>query len=338
MNSTTRNNRPGAQDDVVPPQDDRTDVYFRHPEFLKPIDGRFSHPDVALRYLKLSPDFYDPTCGNEQMEMQSRYNSMQLMDPADVQNILGVWYRVDYMDLRLQNFHIRKEFRVTAHETRPMAEYYIHKGNIYQAPDLYTLLSARLSTSLFLLNSAFNSLAKVARFHPAQGYVWEAGADAVAGAKDENGDSDDKSGKKSVKSATLAATSVRDGTARGAESREKKRAAAQNTRHLSDNIFLSRVDALIGHAAERQHVVLEAIPQEPTEQDKKPETDASAALTGAPGGTPELSTVGSVLPRKRKSKRDRESDAGSLGGESTVSRKRKKTSKKRSGQSQSQGM
>lgn len=53
-----------------------------------------------------------------------------------------------------------------------MAIYYIIDGTIYQAPDLFLLISNRLLTSLHFVSKAFSLLRRESRFHPSRGYAW----------------------------------------------------------------------------------------------------------------------------------------------------------------------
>jgi hypothetical protein len=56
----------------------------------------------------------------------------------------GIEYYIWYNDIAHQNFHIIKQLKQSATKVIPMAAYYILQGNIYQAPDLFSLLSSRL--------------------------------------------------------------------------------------------------------------------------------------------------------------------------------------------------
>jgi len=49
--------------------------------------------------------------------------------------------------------------------------------NIYQAPDLYSIIGTRLLTSLHQLHIAFNTAQQEVEFHPATGYTWKGAND-----------------------------------------------------------------------------------------------------------------------------------------------------------------
>ncbi|KAJ3202986.1 Mediator of RNA polymerase II transcription subunit 6 [Entophlyctis luteolus] len=101
----------------------------------------------ALEYFQQCPQFYDKSCINEQIQMQARFNSL---NPDDLEKMYALSPAV--VDLS--------------------AVYYIAEGTIYQSPDLSTLLSNRVLTSLHHITSAFSCVSSEARFQPARPYHW----------------------------------------------------------------------------------------------------------------------------------------------------------------------
>ncbi|CAG8663476.1 4552_t:CDS:2 [Funneliformis mosseae] len=73
---------------------------------------------------------------------------------------------------------IRKQNRTDEVHTSPIATYYILNNNIYQAPDLYSVIGSRILTSLHHLHIAFNTAHQEVEFHPATGYTWKGEADS----------------------------------------------------------------------------------------------------------------------------------------------------------------
>ncbi|CAI2174207.1 12114_t:CDS:2 [Funneliformis geosporum] len=73
---------------------------------------------------------------------------------------------------------IRKQNRVDEHHTNPIATYYILNNNIYQAPDLYSIIGTRILLSLHHLHLAFNTAHQEVEFHPATGYTWKGETDS----------------------------------------------------------------------------------------------------------------------------------------------------------------
>ncbi|KAJ9049182.1 Mediator of RNA polymerase II transcription subunit 6, variant 2 [Entomophthora muscae] len=68
---------------------------------------------------------------------------------------------------------IQKQRRRSPTEAIPMAVYYIINGNIYQAPDLYSVLANRMLTIVNHLNRAFREVYNYVEFHPSSGYRWK---------------------------------------------------------------------------------------------------------------------------------------------------------------------
>nr|VZI43485.1 unnamed protein product [Spirometra erinaceieuropaei] len=71
-------------------------------------------------------------------------------------------------------FVIRKQQRLSTTLVTPIAYYYIVNGTVIQAPDLATLVNARLHTVIHGLNKTIQALAPCARYHPPDGsYSWD---------------------------------------------------------------------------------------------------------------------------------------------------------------------
>lgn len=70
-------------------------------------------------------------------------------------------------------FIIRKHRRTSINNTIPLCYYYVLDGNVYQAPDLHTLVQSRLVGALEPLRQAMAETIKCLRFDPAKGHTWE---------------------------------------------------------------------------------------------------------------------------------------------------------------------
>lgn len=90
--------------------------------------------DNALEYFSLSP-FYDRTCNNELLKMQSIETTLNT----------GIEYRVmkECETLVIEKFERPKENTVSL--------YYIVEGSIYMSPNLHALISSRLTAAAFYL-------------------------------------------------------------------------------------------------------------------------------------------------------------------------------------------
>lgn len=76
--------------------------------------------------------------------------------------------------IRKQNRHSPGPNGATA-----IADYYIIAGYVYQAPDLSSVVNARVMTAIHHLQSAFDETLSYMRFHPTRGYSWEFSKDQI---------------------------------------------------------------------------------------------------------------------------------------------------------------
>ncbi|KAJ1557298.1 hypothetical protein HK096_008052 [Nowakowskiella sp. JEL0078] len=160
--------------------DDLTQVSFKDTTFLQhfPLDEH-----NIIDYFALS-QFYDRSCINEQVRMQERFLSFSQNDSSasalplkmDARAISGVEYTValEYLLYKPALFVIYKFYRHTLDRKELLAAYYIIEGTIYQAPNLSSLLSNRILTSLHHLQQGFQAIRSQVHFHPSRGYSWEA--------------------------------------------------------------------------------------------------------------------------------------------------------------------
>lgn len=125
---------------------------------------------TVLHYFALSP-FYDRTSNNEKLKMQK-------LEFDQLKHMRGVEYEylptADTPQGQLQNFFlVRKQYRTSPTEVRPLALYYILDGTVYQAPNIRAILLSRLEKCSFHVNKAFNELEKGVEFGPSEGYAWD---------------------------------------------------------------------------------------------------------------------------------------------------------------------
>lgn len=110
----------------------------------------------VLDYFALS-QFYDRTCTNEQLRMQTRFTAAAggpaAPHTARLEDMVGTEYAVSRAaPPRLFVLHRRQ--RHGPAEAEVTASYYVLDGTVYQAPDLLSLLRCRLATSLTYLRDA----------------------------------------------------------------------------------------------------------------------------------------------------------------------------------------
>ncbi|XP_052700870.1 mediator of RNA polymerase II transcription subunit 6-like isoform X1 [Crassostrea angulata] len=124
------------------------------------------NPTNVLDYFcERSNPFYDHMCNNQIIKSQ-RLSQEQL------NNMVGI----EYILLHVQEpilYVIRKQHRFSPTQVTPLADYYIVNGVVHLAPDLYSVINARLLNTVSSLQSAFDEAMSYSRYHPSKGYSWE---------------------------------------------------------------------------------------------------------------------------------------------------------------------
>lgn len=96
---------------------------------------------TVIHYFALSP-FYDRSCNNERLKMQRlELDRLKSMRGIEYENVpvpppaQGQQYSL---------FLVRKQRRISPHQVKPLAMYYVLDGTVYQAPNLHAMLTSRL--------------------------------------------------------------------------------------------------------------------------------------------------------------------------------------------------
>ncbi|KAF9385764.1 Mediator of RNA polymerase II transcription subunit 6 [Podila verticillata] len=147
---------------------DLMNIEWRFQEWLIGMGGL--NPENVLDYFALSP-FWDPECNNAVLKMQTQFNNLGEMKQR-LSEMQGVEFAL-VLDRYPHLFVIQKQRRKNPQEVKPMAIYYVLHGNIFQCPDLQTVLSNRVLGSLHYVQSAFNEARVMTEFHPSTGYHWK---------------------------------------------------------------------------------------------------------------------------------------------------------------------
>ncbi|KAJ2928899.1 hypothetical protein H1R20_g8202, partial [Candolleomyces eurysporus] len=166
----------------VRPDDDTARFFIWH-EWLQ-ANGPLT-PENVFDYFTNSM-FYDAQCNNAILRMQTRLSGTIIEnEEEELRRFKGVEFVV--VDAQPPTyFIIQKRDRISPDEAKPLAAYYCVQNRIYQAPDLYSLLSNRILASLFSLQTSLDILRNHRPdYTPRTGFVWPIVGDpnpAVAGA------------------------------------------------------------------------------------------------------------------------------------------------------------
>ncbi|KAG6910576.1 hypothetical protein DXG01_009527 [Tephrocybe rancida] len=117
--------------------------------------------------------FYDKQSNNQVLRMQTIHSGLPVVNEAEeLKRFTGVEFAVVHAQPP-DMFIIQKRERLSPDEVRPMSAYFIMNKRIYQSPDVYTILSNRLLTSLHSLQTSLDILrSHRPDYTPRTGFVW----------------------------------------------------------------------------------------------------------------------------------------------------------------------
>ncbi|KAL1951801.1 hypothetical protein VTO73DRAFT_950 [Trametes versicolor] len=117
--------------------------------------------------------FYDKQSNNQVLRMQTMHTGLPLVNEAEeLRRFTGIEFALVHAEPP-SLFIIHKRERLSPHEVRPLAVYFILNHRIYQSPDVYTLISNRLLTSLHSLQKSLDTLrSHRPTYTPRTGFVW----------------------------------------------------------------------------------------------------------------------------------------------------------------------
>ncbi|KAI0274782.1 MED6 mediator sub complex component-domain-containing protein [Gloeopeniophorella convolvens] len=152
------------------PQDDYSHRFFIWHEWIQ-ANGPLTAENVFDYFA--SSMFYDKQSNNQVLRMQTMHTGMPISNEAEeLKRFTGVEFAVVHAQPP-SLFVIHKRERLSPDETRPLQAYFILNNRIYQSPDMYTVLSNRLLTSLYSLESSLDILRKYKPdYTPRTGFAW----------------------------------------------------------------------------------------------------------------------------------------------------------------------
>ncbi|KAF8641023.1 hypothetical protein AX17_000668 [Amanita inopinata Kibby_2008] len=117
--------------------------------------------------------FYDKQSNNQVLRMQTMHTGMSIANEAEeLKRFTGIEFALVHSQPP-SFFIIQKRQRLSPDEVIPLASYFIMNNRIYQSPDLYTVLSNRLLTSLCSLQASLDTLRRYRpEYTPRTGFAW----------------------------------------------------------------------------------------------------------------------------------------------------------------------
>ncbi|GJE87732.1 MED6-domain-containing protein [Phanerochaete sordida] len=157
--------------DLHPP-DDYSHRFFIWHEWIQ-ANGPLTNENVFDYFA--SSMFYDKQSSNQNLRMQTAWRDpgQPLLNEAEeLRRFTGIEFAVVHAQPP-SLFIIQKRERLSPDEVRPLVAYFIMNNRIYQSPDVYTLVSNRLLTSLHSLTTSLDTLRQHRpAYTPRTGFIW----------------------------------------------------------------------------------------------------------------------------------------------------------------------
>jgi mediator of RNA polymerase II transcription subunit 6 len=120
----------------------------------------------VLDYFCQPPNpFFDKSSNNAIIQQQQ-------IHMAKLRDMKGIEYQVLHAQPPIM-FIVQKCERFSPDKLKPLANYYVIDRKVYQAPDLVSVLTSRLTSTLSHLKSAYGKVLDKSKYHPSIGYWWK---------------------------------------------------------------------------------------------------------------------------------------------------------------------
>lgn len=115
-----------------------------------------------IEYFSTSP-FYDPSCNNEVLKMQSQYSGNKITQ--EVNTLKGLYFILDYKNEENTLFVIRKSINEGDKHVN-LNFYYVIFGHIYEAPTNISLFQSKTTEIFWQLNKLIDGMIEDLSFDP----------------------------------------------------------------------------------------------------------------------------------------------------------------------------
>ncbi|GBL51013.1 Mediator of RNA polymerase II transcription subunit 6 [Candidozyma auris] len=146
------------------------EIQWKSPEWIQQFG---LHTGNVLDYFAESP-FYDRTSSNQVLRMQFQFQQIpphihpQKYIESKLTEMVGIEFVIAYVK-EPDFWIIRKQRRLDPTTTTTEQDYYIIGANVYQAPKIYDILSARLLSSVLSMRKSIDLLNKMTKFSISEG-------------------------------------------------------------------------------------------------------------------------------------------------------------------------
>ncbi|OLL24935.1 Mediator of RNA polymerase II transcription subunit 6 [Neolecta irregularis DAH-3] len=146
---------------------DLSEIQWRMPEWITAMGGLSTYN--ILEYFSQSP-FYDRSSNNQALKMQTQFS-----DFGDFQKNLLKMKGIEYAVVKEGPEHwiIAKQHRVSETLAFPLTYYFVIWENVYQAPDLHSILSSRMLNTMRSLSQALDEVSSAVQWDARTGYSYK---------------------------------------------------------------------------------------------------------------------------------------------------------------------
>ncbi|KAG9014844.1 Mediator of RNA polymerase II transcription subunit 6 [Tulasnella sp. JGI-2019a] len=169
---------------MATPADNHTESYFSLPEWFQAKGGL---TETSVMDFFMDSPFVDHQSNNAVLRMQLTHSGMPLDDePGKLRNLTGIEFAVVHA-MPPDVFVIQKRERLSPHDVRPLAAYFVLNNRVYAAPDIYSVISGRLRNTLSFLGQTLDTLREHRPdFNPRKGYSWDISLPVSSETKDKD--------------------------------------------------------------------------------------------------------------------------------------------------------
>jgi len=219
--------------------------------------------------------FYDKQSNNQVLRMQTMHTGMPISNEAEeLKRFTGVEFAVVHAQPP-SLFIIHKRERFSPEEIRPLQAYFIINNRIYQSPDMYTVLSNRLLTSLYSLESSLDILRRYKPdYTPRTGFAWP----IAETTQEKTGDTNKK---QTEDSTAVAAASLPDADPELVKKLEKEQSLTHPKKQQNTMLLLNAMRTTAAHSFRTFHETVAA----PSEGQRSSATPAPAPIPSQSAGS-----------------------------------------------------
>ena len=162
MSKTGGLDSPSQRLQNLPANLSKREELLQHKEWYDPTWREINEFNVLDYFCNRQNPFYDSSnCINEILKSQRREGNQ-----INVTHLCGFEYKLTYCQPPIMYIISKME------NGKTLASYHIIAGKVRQAPDLASVITSRLTSTIHHLKNAYTSILDKSNYHPSVGYWW----------------------------------------------------------------------------------------------------------------------------------------------------------------------